>query len=92
MYKLHGLRGEDIPGFYYAEQLRLSAQRPDEETYWEIKPLAPNEKPQEKTIKGEKHVWIEWLYYPKEYGEWRPKNKVVPLLAGYKANAAKYKP
>lgn len=86
MYQLHGFQGEIVPGYYYAQQLRLSAKKPDEDTYWEIKPLHGNEKFKEKTIKGVKHVWVEWLYYPKEYGQWRPKNQVISLLKANKLN------
>ena len=73
-YTLIGLMNEKIPGEYYSFQLIPSAQDPSDETVWLIR---PDSKRPEKKIKGVMHVFVQWLFYPKKYGQWIEKSSFV---------------
>lgn len=78
MYKLHGLLGEDIPGHYYAWQIVKSPVKPDENTYWTIK---PQEKYEERTRNGVKEIRVQYLFYPPAYAMWIPKANLASAKA-----------
>ena len=69
-YKLIGLLGEDVPSSYYTKDLIKSAEDPSNKTHWLVR---PDKYWAEKTEKGVLKVFVHWLFYPSEYGQWIPK-------------------
>ena len=72
-YELSGLKGNPIPGTYYAEQLTVTPEKPDKDKYWLIR---EEDNRKERTFKGKKQVFVHFLYYPANEGEWINKKDI----------------
>ena len=69
VYKLEDLKGEEIEGYFYEEELSF-VPNPDEIEYKIEKIL------KRKTVKGRKYVYVKWKGYDDRFNEWIPQNAV----------------
>jgi hypothetical protein len=73
-YELVDLKGAKVAGSYYKEQLVLSPTKPTDGTYWLIR---PQKKFKERVFNGRKQIYVSWLFYPANEGEWIDKADVA---------------
>jgi AAA+ superfamily predicted ATPase len=61
---------DPVPGWYYAEQLKL-ASKPTESTDWTIEKVL-----KERKVKGKKEVLVKFLFYPNKFNLWIPAENI----------------
>ena len=66
-YGLVHLNGAPVEGTFYEQQLIKCPIKPDKDTFYLIK---PQDVYKERTVKGEKQIYVQYLYYPANQGEW----------------------
>jgi hypothetical protein len=63
-YELCSLKGADVPGSYYVQQL-IKSEPPKEDRFWQIK---PQDKYKKRTLHGKKQIYVQFLHYPANEG------------------------
>jgi hypothetical protein len=65
-YELCDLKGTPVDNSFYESELTVSPERPDDSTYWLIK---PQDTYKERTHKGKRQIYVQFLHYPANEGE-----------------------
>jgi hypothetical protein len=61
---------EKLPNFFYREQLTKTS-KPDNDFFLVEKIIA------EKKVKGVKHLYVKFLYYPDKFNLWVPESNIT---------------
>jgi len=71
LYKLSDLMHEDLPGFYYKEQLTVTSE-PKEDRLFEVEEVLKT-----KSVKKKKWFYCKFLFYPSKFNLWIPEENMV---------------
>ena len=72
VYKLEDLKGEDLNGIFYEEE--LSAYNPGEDVEYKIEKVLGK-----KTVKGKQYALVKYKGWPDKFNEWFPMNDLKKL-------------
>ena len=72
-YVIVHMNGDSVDGSYYEQQLIKCPVKPNSDTLYLIK---PQERYKERTVKGQKQIYVQYLYYPANQGEWILKSDI----------------
>lgn len=71
LYKLKDLLQDPVKGFYYKQQLTKAPDPNYKKDFFEVEKILKS-----KTIKGVKHVFVKYLFYPSKFNQWIPKKNL----------------
>ena len=64
LYKLNDLKGDEVPGFFYKNQL-LKTKKPDDHEYFRVEKILKR-----KQINKKPWALVKFLHYPPKFNQW----------------------
>jgi hypothetical protein len=67
LYRLKDLLNDNLPGFYYGEQLEKAPDPNYKVDFFEVEKILAK-----KTVNKKKMYFVKFLYYPSKFNQWIP--------------------
>lgn len=78
LYSLVDLMDEKLPNLFYKEQL-IKTEKPDNNNFFLVEKIL-----KEKKVKGKKHFYVKFLYYPDKFNLWVPESDITKDFRNFK--------